>query len=123
MVQTAQKSELDILREQIAELLARTEKAEAQSKAFHDELVAIKEEHKEPVVDPNKPKTKVLVSEAKVRVFFVNPNQVKKVLRGTYVQSLPQHNNIALNPGCIVEVDEALADFLLTYKSFKIYNV
>jgi regulator of replication initiation timing len=115
--------EFELLKQQMAEVIARNKKLEEENKKFHDEIQAIKDEHKEPepVVEPVK-KTFKLISEAKIRCFYVDPRHVIRVIRGTQNMQILKDSALMITPGSIVEVDEELAKFLLTYKTFKVYG-
>ena len=67
--------------------------------------------------------TMTLISEAKVRCFDVDPNTVVKVIRGTQEQVILNRKQIRITPGSIVTFTKKFAEFLLTYRDFKVYGL
>jgi len=100
--------------------MATKQELEAQIESLKAQL---KDKEAVPVVEKKGAKTVTLISEAKIRVFYIDPKHIVKIVRGCREQKQLKDTVIAVTPGSVVEVTEEYAKNLLTYKTFKVYGV
>ena len=119
------KTELELINEKIAALEEKL-KVLRQPKLVKTDLDLAKEKAAslEAQIEDiaSQTRTVTLISEAKARIFDVDPVHVVRIVRGAQEQMLLNDKIVRILPGSIVEFTEKFAKFLLTYKEFKVYG-